>query len=67
MNRLKVLLNDYASADETGRLHLFLTHREFRDSFLRIELEELSMAAKKQGARPVRRWLDRWHSSLEAI
>lgn len=69
MNRLKVLLDEYASADETGRLHLFLNHRSFRDHFLRIEVEEMSAAAGKRGrvARPVRRWLDRWHSGLETI
>lgn len=67
MNRLEVLLNEYASADETGRLHMFLTHREFRDGFIRIELEELSVASKIRVARPIRRWLDRFHSSLEAI
>jgi len=67
MNRQEVLLNEYASADETGRLHLFLTHRELRDCFLRIELEELSMAPKKRVARPARRCLDRLQSSFEAI
>jgi hypothetical protein len=69
MNRLEALLDEYASADESERLHLFLTHREFRDDFLRIEVGELSAATRKREriARPVRRWLDRWRSSLEAI
>ena len=67
MNCLEHLLNEYASAGEAGRLHLFLTHRDFRDCFMRIELEELSAAARKRTGRPVRRWLDRLHSSFEAI
>jgi hypothetical protein len=67
MNRLEALINDYASANETGRLHLFLAHREFRDCFMQIEMEELSAAARKRVARPLRKWLDRFHSSLEAI
>lgn len=67
MNRLEVLLNEYASADETVRLHMFLAHREFRDSFIRIEMEEFSIAAEKRVARPARGWLERFHSSLEAI
>jgi hypothetical protein len=67
MNRLEVLLKEYASADETGRLHLFLAHREFRGSFIRIDLEGLSCAAKKRAARPIRRWLDRFHSKLDAV
>lgn len=67
MNRLAILLSEYASADETERLHLFLAHREFRDSFIKIDLEELSIATKKRAARPVRRWLDRFHCNFEAI
>ena len=67
MDRLEVLTNEYASADETGRLYLFLTHRELRDIYLRIEMEELSRAVRQQEAGPARRWLDRWQSSLEAI
>jgi hypothetical protein len=67
MNRLEALLNDYASADDTGRLHLFLAYREHRDRFMRIELEELSAGAGKRAPRPVRRWLERLHSSFEAI
>lgn len=67
MNRLEELLNDYASADEAGRLYLFLAHREFRESFMQIELQESSVAAGRRVDRPARRWLDRLHSSLEAI
>ena len=67
MDHLEVLLDGYASADETGRLHLFLKHRQFRDSFMQIELEELSDAPRKRVARPFFRWLDRLQSSLEAI
>lgn len=67
MNRQEVLIDEYASADETVRLHLFLAHREFRDCFIRIEMEELSIATRKRAARPVRGWLARFHASLEAI
>jgi hypothetical protein len=69
MNRLEdFLLIEYASADETERLHLFLTHREFRDDFLRIEVEEWSRETIRQrAAGPVRRWLDRWQAGLETI
>jgi hypothetical protein len=67
MNRLEDLLNRYASADESERLHLFLTHREIRDDFLRIEVEELFKAARQQAAGPVRKWLDRWQAGLETI
>lgn len=62
-----LIIDEYASADETVRLHLFLAHREFRDCFIRIEMEELSIAARKRAARPARGWLARIHASLEAI
>jgi hypothetical protein len=68
MNRLAILLSEYASADETGRLHLFLAHRELRDDFITIELEESSIAAvKKRAARPIRSWLNRFRFNFEAI
>lgn len=68
MNRQETLIIDeYASADETVRLHLFLAHREFRDCFIQIEMEELSIATRKRAVRPVRGWLARFHESLEAI
>jgi len=67
MNRLGDLINKYASADESERLHLFLIHREVRNDFLRIEAEELSRAARQQAVGPVRRWLDRWQAGLETI
>jgi hypothetical protein len=67
MDRLENVLNAYASADETGRLHLFLAHRELREQFIRIDLNELSIEAKKRAARPARRWLDRLYANLEAI
>lgn len=67
MNLLEDLLNDYAAADEAGRLCLFLAHREFRERFMQIELQESSIAVKRRVDRPARRWLERLHSSLEAI
>jgi hypothetical protein len=67
MDRLETVLNAYASADETGRLHLFLAHRELREQFIGIDLNELSIEAKKRAARPARRWLGRFYADLEAI
>jgi hypothetical protein len=67
MNRLESLLNEYISADENERLHLYLTHRTLRDRFIRIEMEALSAVAEKRAARPAARWLERFRSSLEAI
>ena len=34
MNRVEILINQYVSADETERLHLYLAHRELRDRFI---------------------------------
>ena len=67
MDRLENVLNTYVSADETGRLHLFLAHRELRERFIGVDLNELSIEAKKRAARPARRWLDRFCANLEAI
>jgi hypothetical protein len=67
MNRLQTLLDDYAAADETGRLHLFLIHRGFRDRFLKIDLEEAAIGRQKRTIRSHCRWLDQFCSSLEAI
>lgn len=59
MNRLEMLIKEYASADETGRLHMFLAHRELRDSFIRVDLEELAVAKKNRRVASVRRWMNR--------
>lgn len=67
MNHLETLLNKYVSADETERLHLYLTHRTMRDQFIRIEMDAQSAAVEKRPARPVGRWLERFRSSFEAI
>jgi hypothetical protein len=67
MYRLEGLLNQYVSADETERLHLYLAHGTLRDRFIRIEMEALAAATEKRPARSESRWLDRCRSGLEAI
>ena len=67
MNRLQNLLNDYAAADETKRLHLFLTHPGLRDRFLKIDLEELPIATQKRSIRSACCWLDRLFTGLDTI
>ena len=67
MNHLETLLDDYVSADEIERLHLYLTHRTLRNQFIRIEMEELSAAVEKRPARSAGRWLERFRTSFEPI
>jgi hypothetical protein len=59
MDRMDMIINEYVSADESGRLHLFLAHRDLRDSFIRIDLSESSQAMKALSVQPGMRWVDR--------
>ena len=59
MNHRDTIVNEYVSTDETGRLFLFLSHRELRDSFIKIDMAESSREREKQVDRPAMGWADR--------
>ena len=46
MNHSQTLIENYATADETQRLSMFLSHRDLRDAFMEIELAELNNQRK---------------------
>jgi len=59
MDRMDTIINEYVSADESGRLHLFLAHRDLRDSFIKIDLSESCQVRKAPSAQPGIRWVER--------
>lgn len=60
MNCMDSIIRDYASADETGRLHLFLNHRHLRDRFMQIDMAESAWAQEKQSAKLRISWVERF-------
>ena len=40
-NRIESILFKYREADQTGRLHMFLDHRDLRDCFTEIDRGEM--------------------------
>ena len=60
MNHADTILAEYASADETERLYLFLSHRDFRDHFIKIDMSESSRVPEKRSIQPVIGWIDRF-------
>ena len=59
MDRMDTIIDEYVSADESGRLYLFLAHRDLRDSFIKIDLSESSRVRKASSVQPGKRWVDR--------
>ena len=59
MDPMDTIINEYVSADESGRLHLFLAHRDLRDSFIKIDLSESSQVRKSSSVQPGKGWVER--------
>ena len=50
-NRIDKILSEYREADITGRLHMYLDHRDLRSHFMEIDRTEMpqSLLAPKMG------------------
>jgi hypothetical protein len=59
MDPMDTIIDEYVSADESGRLHLFLAHRDLRDSFIKIDLSESSQVRKASSVQSGKRWVER--------
>ena len=60
MNHAQTLIENYAVADETQRLSMFLSHRDLRDAFMEIELAELNNQSKTASTNIRSRQRNRW-------
>ena len=58
MKYIHPMINDYASADESARVHLFLAHPELREGFLTIDLES-ARSSKHPSTVAKSSWKDR--------
>ena len=59
MSPLDTILNHYESADETERLHLFLSHRDLREAFMQIEMSQGPKVRTQSSTESGWRWKNR--------
>jgi hypothetical protein len=66
MNSMDAIIDEYVSSDENGRLHLFLAHRDLRDSFIKIDLTELFQDKEEPSVQPAIGWIHRLFQYCQA-
>jgi len=60
MNRVNTILDAYNSADEAERLFLFLSHRDLRDIFMKLDKAQSHQVQDARSTRADRSWINRF-------
>ncbi len=60
MNHVDTILAEYNSAGEAERLFLFLSHRDLRDNFIKIDKAQSHQAEEACSPQPDRSWINRF-------
>ena len=60
MKRVDTILAEYNSADEAERLFLFLSHRDLRDIFMKMDRAQSRQAQEACATKPDRSWINRF-------